>query len=415
VKARILGAYLRQKSESDLWRIIILTGSRQTGKTTLAGHWLPSYAGISLENPIERGAYAKLTAAQWKDLYPKAVLDEVQKEPSLIESIKSVYDRYGDVRYVLLGSSQFLLMKQVKESLAGRCLIIELYPLVLPELLTSNFDDPVGPSLFARLLDKEAQTELAPSFLLTRDYAAKLRAFEFYLLWGAYPALSKETLSDEERREIPEMYVKTFLERDVRDLSSFRELGPFIKLQQYLANNTGALINYASVARETGVSIPTVQRYCRYMEMSYQVVVLPAWAANPTKRLMKMPKVHFLDQGVLKAILRKTGSPTGSEFESAVIAEIYKQIKSFRLPFSCYHLRTSDGREVDLLLEGEDCFIAIEVKMSEHINHRDLRGFKDLGELLPKPLKYCFILSRDPETHYFDGGIIALHAAYFLC
>jgi predicted AAA+ superfamily ATPase len=305
-------------------------------------------------------------------------------------------------------------MKQVKESLAGRCFIIELYPLILPELLTGTFDDPVEPSLFSRLLDKNAKTEIAPFFLLTRDYAVKLRAFELYLRWGAYPALSKETLSDEERREILEMYVKTFLERDVRDLSSFRELGPFIKLQRYLANNTGCLINYASVARETGVSVPTVQRYCLYMEMSYQVLVLPSWTANPVKRLVKMPKIHFLDQGVLKAILRKTGSPTGSEFESAVIAEIYKQIKTFRLPFSCYHLRTSDGREVDLLLEGEDCFIAIEVKMSEHIDRRDIRGFKGLGELLPKPLKQCFILSQDPETHYFDEGIIALHAAYFL-
>jgi predicted AAA+ superfamily ATPase len=415
MKARVLEAYLRQKSTSDLWRIIILTGSRQTGKTTLAGHCLPSYAGISLENPLERGGYSKLTAAQWKELYPRAILDEVQKEPSLIESIKSVYDRYNDVRYVLLGSSQFLLMKQVKESLAGRCLIIELYPLILPEILTHGFDDPVEPSLFVRLLDDEVKTEIAPFFPLTPDYAAKLRSFEFYLHWGAYPALSKETLSDEERREILDMYVRTFLERDIRDLSSFRDLEPFIKLQRYLANNTGCLINYASIAKETGVSIPTVQRYRLYMEMSYQVVVLPAWAANPLKRLVKTPKIHFLDQGVLKSILKKTGNPTGSEFESAVIAEIYKQIKTFRLPLSCYHFRTLDGREVDLLLEGEEYFIAIEVKMSEHIDGRDLRGFRGLRELLPKPLKYCFLLSNDPDTRFFDEGVIALHAAYFLC
>jgi predicted AAA+ superfamily ATPase len=415
MKARVLEAFLRQKSGSGLWRIIILTGSRQTGKTTLAGHCFPSYTNISLENPMERGAYAKLTAAQWKELYPRAILDEVQKEPSLIESVKSVYDRYGDVRYVLRGSSQFLLMKQVKESLAGRCLIIDLYPLVLPELLTGGLDDPVEPSLFVRLLDGAAGKEIAPFFSLTPDYAAKLKAFAFYLRWGGYPALTGEALDDEERREILDMYVRTFLERDIRDLSSFRDLEPFVKLQRYLAGNTGCLINYASVAKETGVSVPTVQRYCQYMELSYQVAILPPWAANPVKRLVKAPKVHFLDQGVLKAILRKTGDPTGNEFESAIIAEIYKQIKTFRLPLSCYHFRTQDGWEVDMLLEGEDYFIAIEVKMSAHINSRDLRGFKGLGEFLPKPLKYCFILSNDPETHYFDEGVIALHAAYFLC
>jgi predicted AAA+ superfamily ATPase len=415
MKARVLGAYLRQKSESDLWRIIILTGSRQTGKTTLAGQCLPAYDALSLENPLERSGYAKLTAAQWKELYPRAILDEVQKEPSLIESIKSVYDRYGDVRYVLLGSSQFLLMRQVKESLAGRCLIIELYPLILPELLTGAFDEPVHPSLFVRLLDDAAKTEPVPFFPLTPDYAAKCKAFAFYLRWGAYPALTREGLSDEERGEILDMYVRTFLERDIRDLSSFRDLEPFIKLQRYMANTTGCLVNYASVAKETGVSIPTVQRYLRYMEMSYQVALLPARAANPVKKLVKAPKLHFLDQGVLKAILRKTGDPTGAEFESAVIAEIYKQIKTFRLPLSCYHLRTSDGREVDLLLEGADYFIAIEVKMSEHIDRRDIRGFKGLRELLPKPLKYRFVLSNDPETRYFDEGVIALHAACFLC
>jgi predicted AAA+ superfamily ATPase len=415
MKARILGDYLKDKIESGLWRIVVLTGSRQTGKTTLARHCLPSYTDISLENPMERGIYAKLTTAQWKELYPKAILDEVQKEPSLIESVKSVYDRYTDVQYALLGSSQFLLMKQVKESLAGRCLIIELYPLVLPELLTGGLDDPVEPSLFVQLLNGAAGKEIAPFFSLTPDYAAKLRTFEFYLRWGAYPALTNEALSDEDRREILDMYVRTFLERDIRDLSSFRDLEPFVKLQRYLANNTGCLVNYASIAKETGVSIPTVQRYCLYMEISFQVVVLSAWAANPLKRLVKAPKIHFLDQGVLKAILKKTGNPTGNEFESAVIAEIYKQIKTYRIPLSCYHVRTQDGREVDLLLEGEDFFIAIEVKQSDHIDYRDTRGFRGLRDFLPKPLRYCFILSNDIQTHFFDGGIIAVHAAYFLC
>jgi predicted AAA+ superfamily ATPase len=126
-----------------------------------------------------------------------------------------VYDRYGDVRYVLLGSSQFLLMRQVKESLAGRCLIIELYPLILPELLTNAFDDPVRPSLFVRLLDDAVKAEPAPFFPLTPDYAAKSKAFAFYLRWGGYPALTREGLSGEERGEILDMYVRTFLERDI--------------------------------------------------------------------------------------------------------------------------------------------------------------------------------------------------------
>jgi len=142
---------------------------------------------------------------------------------------------------------------------------------------------------------------------------------------------------------------------------------------------------------------------------------LPAWFSNPVKKLVKSPKVHFLDNGILQAILQKRGGLTGSEYESAIIAEIYKQIKTYRLPFTCYHLRTQDGREIDLLLEAADYFIAIEVKMTARVNHTDIRHFIGLQEILNKPLKQCFLLSNDPKTHYFENNIIALHAAAFLC
>jgi hypothetical protein len=120
-------------------RIIILTGARQTGKTTLARNAFPGYAFLSIEDPILRQSYAGLSAAQWRDLYPRAILDEVQKQPVLIESIKSVYDQWPEPRYILLGSSQLLLLEKVKESLAGRCHIVELFPLTLPELGTESW------------------------------------------------------------------------------------------------------------------------------------------------------------------------------------------------------------------------------------------------------------------------------------
>jgi predicted AAA+ superfamily ATPase len=175
------------------------------------------------------------------------------------------------------------------------------------------------------------------------------------------------------------------------------------------------VVNYSSIAKETGVTVPTVQRYVRYLEISYQALVLPAWFSNPIKKLVKAPKVHFMDQGVLQGVLQKTGGPTGNEFESAVIAEIYKQIKSFALPFTCYHFRTHDGREVDLLLETAEYFIAVEVKSAEHIDRRDLRNLKGLQDFLNKPLRRSFVLSKDREVHQFNGNITAMHAAAFLC
>jgi len=95
-------------------------------------------------------------------------------------------------------------------------------------------------------------------------------------------------------------------------------LEPFVKLQRYMANTTGELANYSSIAKEAGVSVPTVQRYIRYMEISYQAIALPAWFSNPIKKLIKAPKIHFMDFGVLQAILQKKGEPTGNEFESIV-------------------------------------------------------------------------------------------------
>jgi predicted AAA+ superfamily ATPase len=122
---QIVGNVLSKK-DSRYARIIVFTGARQVGKTTLVKHILPEYEYISIEDPVLRKTYTKLTASNWRAQYPKAILDEIQKEPQLIESIKATYDNYEDVRYILLGSSQLILLEKVRESLAGRCLIYEL-------------------------------------------------------------------------------------------------------------------------------------------------------------------------------------------------------------------------------------------------------------------------------------------------
>lgn len=281
--------------------------------------------------------------------------------------------------------------------------------------LNGNVDDVVEPSFFVKYVSNEKTIDdLFPVFALEPAYAAKKAAYDFYLRFGGYPVLTHENVTDEERYQWLENYVKTFLERDIRDLAAFRDLGPFVKLQLYLANMTGNLLNYSSIAKETGVTVPTVQRYLQYMNISYQTVSLPAWHANPIKCLVKAPKIHFLDSGVLRAVLQKRGVMTGSEFESAVIAEIYKQIKTHQLSLRCYHLRTQDGREIDLLLESEDYFIAIEVKMTENVTKIDGKNFHNLQDFLNKPLKQCFILLNDNEIKHFSGNITAIHAAAFL-
>lgn len=396
-------------------RILVFTGARQVGKTTLVKNILPEYEYLSIEDPVLRKTYLNLSAVQWKSQFPQAVLDEVQKEPQLIESIKATYDKYDDVRYALLGSSQLLLMEKVRESLAGRCLIYELYPLTLPELATTSWDDEIVVSTWQQLLTGKMETSaILPSFLMDKRLHAKSDSWNHYVRLGGYPALVAEDMTEDDKYTWLKTYVHTYLERDLRDLVSFRDLEPFIKLQRAVAAYTGGLFNASNFSRDVGVTSKTVQRYLEYLRLSYQVIILPAWERNAAKRLMKTPKVHFMDNGVLQAVLQKRGGLTGNEFESLIVAEIYKQAKNIQADVSFHHLRTQDGKEVDLLVETQDGYYAFEIKMADRVTPIDARHLQNLESILDKPLIHAFVLSNDNETHYFSDKITALHAAMFL-
>jgi predicted AAA+ superfamily ATPase len=415
MKSRSKSTKLKEKVKGPLGRIIVITGARQTGKTTLVKTLFPNYAYVSVEDPVLRMQYKALTAAQWNKIYPLAILDEVQKEPALIESIKSVYDQFEEPRYVLLGSSQLMLMKQVKESLAGRCLIEEIYPLTLPELQSEHFEDIVPLSVFQQVLKTHEMPDLIPGLHLHERHPQIIASFHHYLHFGGYPALVSGQLSDADRREWLRNYQRTYLERDIRDLADFRNLEPFIRIQKTSALLTGQLINYSALAREAGVLSNTAQRFIHYLELSYQAILLPPWHRNSLKRLSKSPKIHFLDPGVQRTITGKLeGELTGHEFESALIAEMYKQAKNIDFSGSFYHLRTLDGREVDLLIETTQGYYAIEIKNSTQINASDARHLKGLEEFLDKPVLQQIILSQDPQVKQFGNNILAVPAPLFL-
>jgi uncharacterized protein len=414
MKNRKVADVIVQRNNWKTGRIMVLTGARQTGKTTLIRHLFPDYEYLSIEDPVLRGSYVQLSASQWKTLYPKAILDEVQKEPALVESIKSVYDQWEEPRYFLLGSSQLLLLEKVKESLAGRCIILEFFPLTIPELRTTSWNDPVEDSLFQAELKDTTGGDFLPSFLLDKQMAGKQMAWDHYLEFGGYPAVSDKAMNAEERFVWLQNYIRTYLERDIRDLASFRDLKPFVKLQRYLAENTANLVNATGIASHLGLTTKTIQRYIHYFELSYQSVVLPAWSKNPGKRLSKMPKIHYMDNGILQAVLQKRGGITGNEFESLVVSEMYKQIKTINAEVKLFHLRTHDGREVDLILETPEYYLAFEIKMTERATTSAAKNLRGLEEILDKPLKRSYILSNDRETKYFDNKTVALNVAMFL-
>jgi uncharacterized protein len=414
MKARKISASVQHFSSCSPGRILVFTGAGQTGKSTLAGELFTPYTYLSIEDPVMRKSYASLTASQWNTLYPRAILDEMQKEPLLVESIKSAYDQFPGVRYTLLGSSQ-LLLEKVSESLAGRCSIIELFPLTIPELETHSFTDEVPDSPFQRFMkNPSVPFECLPSFMHDPHMAQKQQSFDFYRTFGGYPALTDDSLSDDERYGWLKNYMATYLERDIRDIASFRDLDPFIRLQQYFALHTGRSINLSDVATQIGLSSKTVQRYIRYFELSYQAIVLRAWERNETKRLIHAPKIHYMDYGVLQSVLQKRGGMTESEFESLVIAEAYKQMKTAGIDGTMYHLRTYDGYEIDLLIEMQDGYAAFEIKMAGHVTDIDARHLKTLGTLLDKPLLHSFVISNDVNMRELAPGVSAVNAAWML-
>lgn len=415
MKCRALTPHLIEAAGSHNGRILVVTGARQTGKTTIVRKSIPDYTYLSIEDPVMRNQYAGLTAAQWRALYPKAILDEVQKEPRLVESIKATYDQWEEPRYVLLGSSQLLLLSKVRESLAGRCHIVELFPLTLPEMLADEETvESVKPSVLQTLLASGELPTFPPSLLFDSEHTHKMQALSFMCRFGGYPALTNSELNDRQRREWLTDYVSTYLERDVRDLAAMRNLEPYIKLQRYIAQQTSTTFNASEAAKRIGVTSKTASRYLEYMRLSYQTIILPAWERNPNKRLTKAPKVHHLDIGVLRAVLQKTGELTGNEFESMIVAEIYKQIKQLPQAINCYHLRTHDGMEVDLLVECENCFYAFEVKHASTVGPSDARHLRHLQPILDKPLAHSFVVSLDTQTRPLGERITGVHAATLL-
>jgi predicted AAA+ superfamily ATPase len=416
MKNRTLRERLVQKADGKYSRLVVLTGARQTGKTTLVRQTFPDVPYLSFEDPVVRPTYSRLSAAEWVEKYPTAILDEVQKSPAVIESVKAAHDSAAHVRYFLLGSSQILLLSKVRESLAGRAALEELWPLTLPEIATSSWDEPVQDSRFVRWLkgDLGDHQPLLDSPLESPGFARMEADFERYLRFGGMPVVHDPELSDSEREEWLANYQRTYLERDVTDLAAMRDLEPFVLAQRALAARTGRLVNFSDLARNAAIAVPTARRFLRYLELSYQVVVLHPYYRNPEKRLARMPKIHFVDPGVLRSITRRSGTPTGEEFESAVVAEVFKQVRNAALKVDFHHLRTYDGREVDLLLELEQGFVAIEVKMTEHVHPTDARAVRGLGSFLDKPLLKSVILSQDRDARLLEEGVLGVPAAWAL-
>jgi predicted AAA+ superfamily ATPase len=337
-------ATLRRLAEG--YPVLAITGPRQSGKTTLARAVFASHAYVSLENPEQR-EFAQTDPRTFLARHAEGVvIDEAQRCPDLFAWLQGVIDeapRPG--RFVLTGSSQFGLLSGISQSLAGRVALLNLLPFTSTELS--------GAGLLPASLDEA-------------------------LFTGSYPPIFDRRL---EPGGWYGNYVQTYLERDVRQLINVRDLTQFQRFLRLCAGRTGQLLNLSALGDEAGVSHNTVRDWISVLEASYVVHRLPPYHRNFNKRLVKTPKLCFLDSG-LAAWLLGIESPAqlathplrGALFETWVVAELLKRRLNTGRPSNLSFWRDRSGHEVDVVLEAGGEPVPLEIKSGATITRDALRG-----------------------------------------
>ncbi|HVE45017.1 MAG TPA: ATP-binding protein [Gammaproteobacteria bacterium] len=362
--------------------IVLITGARQTGKTTLTKKRYSQLPYMNLDAVEERLRLEKIPTSRWAKDVGLAAIDEVQKEPSVFEKIKYAYDAGALSFSVLLGSSQILLLKKIRESLAGRITIFELFPMMMAELSASDQSTLKAP-LLDKLLGDEAIShvlEREVSILPSPEEAEKLNILSYMMNYGGMPALLH--LPEENRMRWLKDYELTYLERDLADLARLSDLEPFRLFQKLSALRSASLLNYSELARDASISVDTAKRYLEYLKLSYQVELLQPYYRNLTSSLVKTPKLYWLDIGIWRVLSGFSGQTSGQLIETMVVSEIIKWIKTMRRAVELYFYRTRSGLEVDLLMQTSHGLIGVEIKSRQECAGKDATPLQQIAAQL---------------------------------
>ncbi|MBI5327095.1 MAG: ATP-binding protein [Deltaproteobacteria bacterium] len=365
--------------------VIVITGARQTGKTTLCEFQLPEaldlpFTYISFDDPDERYRFQKAAVSILETIEtPLVILDEVQKIPSIFDPLKLVIDRHrkikGGIRktFILTGSSQLLLLKNIRETLAGRAALCHMYPLSLHEL-TGETGTPLLTELWQKNRMPGRLTE--GFYTLSSDRIRNLvRDRDKSLAWGGYPPVWSRKEPADKLNWLKD-YRKTYLERDISDIGQVADIDMFAAVQKLLCSRTANILSISEVARDVSLAVNTVKRYLNLLNISFQCFLLPPYFENTGKRLIKSPKLYFPDVGLNRAILGDITINKGASYETWVFSEFvkWKQLQPVELELFFY--RTSAGRKIDFLIAGEGRIIPVEVKANDKATSADGRNIE---------------------------------------
>ena len=342
--------------------VITMTGPRQSGKTTLLRKVFKQLPYYSLENLDVRHFALNDPIGFLTQHQEGMILDEVQKAPDLLSYIQGLVDENREKRFILSGSSQFSVIKKVTQSLAGRTGVLELLPLSYKEVKTEA--------------DKKTLDEL--------------------LLTGFYPVLYT---AENTPKLFYLSYVKTYLERDVRNLLQIKDIMQLLTFLRLCAGRIGSLFNASELSSEVGVSVNTIKSWLSVLQASYIIKLLPPFYENIRKRLTKTPKLYFCDIGLARYLLGieteqqlARDKMRGHLFENFIVMEAFKNRHNQGKDSNLFFYRDSNGVEVDLLLKNGNDYSAIEIKSSQTYHPEFEIGIQSLSTLLENRLTNKAIL-----------------------
>ncbi len=373
--------------------VVLVHGSRQCGKTTLAREVgdAAGFAYFTFDDDVQRAAATTDPVGFVAELPERAVLDEVQRVPQLFTSLKATVDiRRRPGRFILTGSANVLLLPKLADSLSGRMEILRLHPLAQAEVAGAR------PTFLSDLF--------AASFHASRSSKREGHELVERVVAGGYPAALART-PGRRRSAWYRDYAETLIQRDIRDLARIAALDALPRLLALAAGQTAGLINISELASPFQVSRPTIREYVTLLSRIFLLEELPPWHSNKAKRLIKTPKLHLSDTGLACALLgldartlAEDRTTFGRLLETFVFQELRKLAGWWDDPLTIYHYRDKDQVEVDLVLESGGRLAGVEVKAGSTVTGEDFRGLKRLRDAEPKRFASGVVL--------YDGGAV---------